>query len=75
MASPKWVYTEMKTDRKYKGQENVEITPFDATNAKYGRVFMDSRMKVLGPTIRNNVMVEEPKRPKILSKQKQLTFF
>lgn len=47
------------------------MTPFDL-----GKTYKhpDFTLKILTPANRN-ICIEEPKRPKILNKQKQLTFF
>jgi hypothetical protein len=73
--SPKLHYGEAQTERQnnhhHKNQENIEVSPFDIT--KYIKP-TEYTLRVLTPANRN-LCIEEPRRPKILNKQKQLTFF
>ena len=69
--SPKVFNTQIKTDRNKPGQENVEVSPFELNHSMK---VQDYTLKVLTPS-NGNIKPSEPKRHKILTKQRQLTFF
>jgi hypothetical protein len=70
LASPKHFPTDVKTERSKVLQErlkeeNIETTPFDVYRPPKN---VDYRSKVLTPANRNLNQIDEPKRPRILTK-------
>jgi hypothetical protein len=77
LTSPKY-QPDIKTERKkiadYKEFENVEITPFDVQ--KPTKMLNSKQFTNVLTPVNKNLHVEEPKRPKILNKQRiSLSFF